>query len=245
MVLANLTELEILQGIFTLIFVSISIILGLVILLKYFSIKRKELFFVGAAWIFLSSGWWGSSFSFLSIILFNYTFEPFLFLFIGNVFIPIAVLCWIYAISRLIYTKSKTKILVLFLAICVPYEIVLVIFLIINPSLVGTMKGRFYSQPELFTMLFQIFALLVTIITGLIFSVRSIKSKDPEIKWKGKFLLIGFISFTIGAFIDAIITLDPVTLVVVRLLLIASSILYFLGFLLPDRIARLLIPKTD
>jgi hypothetical protein len=244
MALTDLTELEILQGIFTLIFVLISIVLGLIILLKYFSIKRKELIFVGAAWIFLSSGWWGSAFSFLSIILLNYMFSPFLYLFVGNVFIPVAVLCWIYAIGRLIYTKSKNKILALFLAICIPYEIIIVVLLIINPSLVGTMKGTFYSQPALFAMIFQIFALLVTIITGFTFSIRSMKSKEPEIKWKGRFLLFGFISFTIGAFIDALITLDPITLVVVRLLLIASSILYFFGFLLPDRIAKLLISKT-
>ena len=242
---ADLNEWEILQGSFTLMFVLISIILGLTILLKYFSIKDKIFIFVGVTWIFLSSGWWGNTFSFLSIILFNYTFEPFLFLFLGNVFIPVALLCWIYAICHLIYKKSKNKILALFLAICVPYEIILIILLIINPSLVGTMRSKFDSKPELLPMIFQIFALLVAIITGFIFSIVSMKSKDPEIKWKGRFLLCGFISFTIGSFMDSFITFDPITLVVVRLILIASSILYYLGFLLPDRIAKLLIPKAD
>ncbi|MHA1488443.1 MAG: hypothetical protein ACTSRI_02170 [Promethearchaeota archaeon] len=241
--LADLNDLEILQGSFTLTFVLISIILGLIILLKFFSLRKKELIFVGLAWIFLSSAWWGSSFSFLFIVLFDYTFEPFLFLFISNVFIPVAVVCWMYTIGHLMYPESKKIIVSIFLTISILYEIVLISLLIIDPALIGTIKGTFYYQPELIPMVFQMFALLVTIVTGILFSSRSLKSSDLEVKWKARFLLFGFILFTIGAGMDAAITLTPLTLVIVRLLLIISSIFYFLGFLLPDRISKLLIAE--
>ncbi len=241
--IAELTQLEILQGSLTLTFVLISIILGLIILLKFFSLRRKELIFVGLAWIFLSSAWWGSSFSFLSIILFDYRFEPFLYLSISNLFIPLAILSWLHAIGKFLYPKSRKKIVSIFAAICIPYEIILIAFLIVDPALVGNIREKFYYQPELFPMVFQIFALMVTIITGILFSSKSLKSDEPEVKWKARFLLMGFILFTIGAFMDAVITLDPITLVIVRLILITSSILYFLGFLLPERIARLLISE--
>ena len=198
---------------------------------------------MGLAWIFLSSAWWGSSFSFLSIILFNYAFEPFLFLFIGNVFIPVAVVCWMYSIGQLMYPESKKIIIAIFLKISILYEIVLISLLIIDPALIGTIRGTFYYQPELIPMVFQMFALLVTITTGILFSSRSLKSSDPEVKWKARFLLFGFILFTIGAGMDAAIILTPLTLIIVRLLLIISSLLYFLGFLLPDKIAKLLIAE--
>ncbi len=51
----QLTELDILHGIFTSLFVLISLIVGLRILFKYFEHKRKELITVGIAWIGI--GW--------------------------------------------------------------------------------------------------------------------------------------------------------------------------------------------
>ncbi|MHA1688734.1 MAG: hypothetical protein ACTSYC_12455 [Promethearchaeota archaeon] len=241
--IGELTELEILQGSFTLTFVIISIFLGLIILLKYFSVKKREFIWVGLAWIFLSSAWWGSSFSFLSIVLFNYRFGEFLFILIANIFIPIAILCWMNALGILMYKDLKKKINVIMAIICIPYEIVIIVMLSIEPSLLGEIKQTFYYQPSLIPMIFQIFALLITISTGILFSIRSMKSIDPIVVWKAKFLLIGFISFTAGAFVDAIITMTPLLLVIVRLILIFSSLMYFLGFLLPDVIAKFLIPE--
>ena len=241
----DLSELEILQGSFTLTFVTISIILGLVIFFKYFSQKKREYIYVGFAWIFLSSGWWGSSFSFLSIVLFDYQFEPFLYILISNVFIPIAIICWMNSIGILMYKEAKNKINAIILVICIPYEILLLIILFINPLLLGEIIQSFYYQPSLLPLIFQIFALLITISTGIIFSTRSMKSKDLLVKWKAKFLLIGFISFTIGAFIDATINMSPLLLVLVRLILIFSALMYFLGFLLPDKIAKFLISEKE
>jgi hypothetical protein len=238
--LADLTDIEILQGTFTLIFCIISIILGLRIFSKYFSLKHKELIYVGLAWALLSSAWWGSSFSFLFIVLFDYKFEPFLYLLIGNIFIPIAIINWMYAIGILMYPESKNKIVAIFIIFGIFYETLLIVFLITNPSLVGVIRGTFYYQPSLIFMILQIVALLITITTGILFSTKSMKSEDLEIKWKSRFLLSGFILFTIGAGIDAVITLTPLLLVIVRLILILAAILYYLGFLLPDRIAKIL-----
>jgi hypothetical protein len=241
--LAELTDIEILQGSFTLVFCIISIILGLRIFSKYFSLKRKELIHVGLAWALLSSAWWGSGFSFLFIVLFNYKFEPILFLLLGNMFIPIAILNWMYAIGILMYQNSKNKIAAIFIIFGIFYEILLIACLLIDPSLVGMVRGTFYYQPSLIFMILQIVALLITIITGILFSTKSMKSPDLEVKWKSRFLLCGFIFFVIGAAIDAIVTLTPLLLVIVRLILIFAAILYYLGFLLPDSISKIIIKK--
>jgi len=68
-------------------------------------------------------------------------------------------------------------------------------------------------------------------------------SEDPSIQWKGRFMLIAMISFAVGAFLDAVLTFTPLELVLVRLLLISSSIEYYLGFFLPNSIANRLIKK--
>jgi hypothetical protein len=236
--LESLTELEILLGSFTLTLTLISFIVGLKILLKYFSYKQKEYITVGLTWIFLSSAWWGSSFSFLFIILFNTPLDAFTFLLLGNAFIPVAICCWMYSFCKLAYPNLKKKLLPIYFTICILYEIFLIIFLLIDPKIIGTLEGNFYSQPNLYAMIFQVFGVLTTIITGVLFSRNSMRSDDPRIRLKGKFLLIAFISFTIGALFDAAIPLTPITLVIVRLILISSAFEYYLGFLLPDRIAN-------
>ncbi|TFG23407.1 MAG: hypothetical protein EU532_13530 [Promethearchaeota archaeon] len=238
MKIQDLNQLELIHGTFTLIFIIISILLGVRILIKYFSAKQKELITVGLAWIFLSSGWWGSGFSFLSILLFQQTLDQFTYLLIGNVFIPIAIICWIYSFTSLAYPKLKKKLLIIYILISIAFEIYLIISLFIDPNSIGIIIGTFYSQPSLIPMLFILFAVLTTIITGILFSRNSIRSENPEVHKKGLILLIAFISFTVGAFMDAVITLTPVTLIIVRLILISSAIEYYFGFLLPKRLAK-------
>lgn len=81
------------------------------------------------------------------------------------------------------------------------------------------------------------------LVTGTIFARKSMSSEDPSIQWKGRFMLIAMISFAVGAFLDAVLTFTPLELVLVRLLLISSSIEYYLGFFLPNSIANRLIKK--
>jgi hypothetical protein len=218
-------------------------LVGIRILLKYFSFQKKEMITVGLTWIFMSSGWWGSSFSFLSILLVQQTLNPVIYVLIGNAFIPIAIICWIYSFTSLAYPQWKKKLLILFLIIYIPYEIYVIYYLMVDPSMIAVIVGTFYAQPSLFIMILQVLAVLVAFITGIIFSRNSLKAEDAKVALKGKILMLAFISFTIGAFMDAVIALTPITLIIVRLILISSAIFYLFGFLLPDKIAELLLKK--
>ena len=92
-------------------------------------------------------------------------------------------------------------------------------------------------------MIFLIFILLSTLITGVIFAVKSMAYDDKRIQWRGRFLLIAFISFVISAVIDAIFPITALTLVLARVLLISSAIEYYLGFHMPEGITKLLIKE--
>ncbi|TFG04234.1 MAG: hypothetical protein EU539_11185 [Promethearchaeota archaeon] len=237
----DLDQLEIIHGTFTLIFIVISILVGIRILLKFLDFKEKEYITVGLSWIFISSAWWGAGFSFLSILLVQQTLNPVVYLLIGNAFIPIAIICWIYSFTKLAYPHLTTKLLLIYLIIYIPYEIYIIYSLIVDPSLIAEIRGTFYAQPRLLVMIFQILGVLTAFVTGVIFSKNSINSEDAKVKLKGKLLLLAFILFTVGAFMDAVITLTPITLIIARLILITSSIFYLFGFLLPDKIAELLL----
>jgi len=88
---------------------------------------------------------------------------------------------------------------------------------------------------------------MILFVTGFKFARRSVKSENKEVRLKGKLLEFAFITFTIAALLEKtarsllIETVFPdptepilvVMLVVVRVLLIASSIAFYGGFLLP------------
>lgn len=237
----DLTLLELLQGIFSIIWVMIAIIVGLRIIYKAFSLKRNELILVGLCWVLVSSAWWGSCISFLLYIMFGFTLNAFTYFLIDFIFIPVALICWIYSFCHILYPKLKKKLLGVYIPICIIWEIVFIYFLCTNIEIIGTVVGKFNTRHNLFSIAFIVFAILTVLVTGSIFSIKSIQSDDPVIKWKGRFLLIAFISFALGAFIDAALPVTAITIVLARLILISSAIGYYLGFFLPESIAKFLI----
>ena len=79
------------------------------------------------------------------------------------------------------------------------------------------------------------------LIPGILIARESLKSEDREIKLKGRFLLIAFISWTIGALMDAALDPNIITLTIARLILISSAIEFYCGFLLPERIKKIFL----
>ena len=92
-------------------------------------------------------------------------------------------------------------------------------------------------------MIFQLFGAAVIIITGVLFSIKTIRSEDPKVSWKGRFFLMAMIFITTGVLLDIGFTKNPIILVIDRIILMLGSILFYLGFLLPDSIAKLFIKE--
>ncbi len=243
--LEDLTQTDVLYGSLSLILVLVSTIVGLRIISKYFTYKEKTLFTVGLAWVFITSAWWVSAFQFILIALFDYKFTPYLYLLIENAFTPFAIIFWMYSFCTLMSLKSKKIIMSIYVGICVLFEVVLLIFLGIDTELVGTgiEEGIFTSQLTDLFIAFQIFAILSIVITGIIFSRKSLRSDKPDIKWKGVFLLIAFLSIAIGAALEALFLLGPLELILVRALLISGSFEFYFGFFLPKHLSKMLIKE--
>ena len=250
MALEDFTELEFLHKFFLLIFVIISIIIGLKTLFKYFGHHRKELITVGLAWTLMTSAWWGITINFILKLLFNSALEANIYLFIESVFIPVGLFLWIYTFCSLAYPELEKILIPIYLVICILMEILLIIFLITNPDLIGIRVSKYEYEHGLFTEGFAIFTILSAVITGVLFSKKSLKSDNAKIRWKGRFLLIAFFSFTIGVILNIIwgstfnfLPVNPITIIVIRCFLILSAIAYYLGFFLPDKLANWLIKE--
>jgi hypothetical protein len=94
--------------------------------------------------------------------------------------------------------------------------------------------GLIDAQYKSFVLIFFIQIAAILAITGILFAWQSLKINQPEVRLKGLFLLIGFVSFIVGSIFDAFLDLNILTLVLYRSLLIFSSFTFYLGFFLPN-----------
>jgi hypothetical protein len=244
---SEFSQFQILQGLFGLIWVVIAILVGVRILLKALKLKRKDLIGFGLTYICLSSAWWSTVIQFFIYGIFSITLPEPLYLFIANVFIPLGFIPWMYAFSQTIIPFRNKQAIIITSILSFLWEILLISLLVSgNVALVGDVQEMnildfSYGAIMRYIMIGGIIAFLLT---GGYFSVKSIKVGDPEIRWKGIFLLLGWISFAIGAGLDAFIKIHTgITLVLTRVILITSSLEYYLGFFLPNRFKEILIKK--
>ena len=237
MALADLTQLEILQGSASLIYAVTGTIIGLIIASKYIVSKKKELLGVGISLGLLTAPWYGGGISFLTMIFFGYILDDSLYFFINYGLLAFALISWMYGISILLFPKWVKKNVIISLVICIPYEIILIILLVINPSMVGNKDGKFSSNAALLPTVFIIFGLFVSLITMAMFIRVCLRAENLKIKWKGRFLLIAVILLVIGSFMDAIFSMTPAILIIVKIILMIRLVFSYLGWLLPEKVA--------
>lgn len=231
-----LETLDIVNGIFGLIFVLISIILGVIIVLKYFKSKEINFLLVGLTWIFLVSGWYGTSVSFL-VALFTggdgLTFEMIILL--NLIPLPLALIFWSIAFTNFLYKERQTLFLAFIFIYITIFYIIFLYLLFTQPILIGEKISPVDTKGNspVVVILLLVF-ILIFLTTGVKFALATMKIDNPETKLKGKLLLIAFPSFCIGGFLDAAMPTTALTLIIFRLILISSAIEFYWGFVLPN-----------
>ena len=85
----------------------------------------------------------------------------------------------------------------------------------------------------LITIVYLLLILGLLLLSGIVFAVELLQTKSPETKLKGKFLLIAFVLFVIGAFLETFLSFPPI-----RLLLALSAIMFYIGFIMPESIKK-------
>ncbi len=231
-----LETLDIVNGTFGTLFVSISVILGIMIILKYFKTKNINFLLVGLTWIFITSGWWGTSISFLIALLTGSEGLSFEMIMLFNFIpLPIALICWSIAFTNFLYQEKQIIFLIIVGIYITIFYVIFLYFIITDPILIGekiTPVDTKGNSPIL--VIFLVVFIIIFFITGMKFALETMKLNDPETKLKGKLLLVAFPSFCIGGFLDAAIPTEALTLIIFRLILISSAIEFYGGFVLPN-----------
>jgi len=238
-----LAPFEVLYGALTFVAVIISVLLGILIISKYFKFKKIDFLLVGLTWIFLVSPYWSDAIQFITITIFGTELNPVLYYFIANAFIAPIHIVWIYAISDFLFANRKKLLVTLFSIEAVAFEAVFLVLFFLDPALIGDQKSWFVVEWAIWIQIYLLVSIALFLITGFLFARRSLKSQAKDVKLKGKFLIVAFLCFTIAAVIDVIGAETPneLTIFLARTFLIISSICFYLGFIMPQFIKGLFI----
>jgi hypothetical protein len=223
----------VINGLFSLLFVIFSVIIGLKIALKYRKYKQRTLILVGIAWITMSKPWWGSSVSFLVYLFNGVGISLFWYILITFSFISIVIIVWLVALNDLTKIKNFKIIFGAFLTYAIIFEVLILYFLFTDISVLGVQVDPVNIDLGLFLIAYLLIDLIIFIISGFHFAFRSLRSEKPDIKLKGKFLVLAFLIYLIGAALETILSFPPF-----RLILIASAIMFYIGFMMPEAIKK-------
>lgn len=237
----ELSLLQFLQGIFSLIFVLVVVILGIKIIYKYFKYKRWHLICVGLTWILGVSGWYGDSIQFILIVFFNTELSDFLYLLITLPLMPISVFLWLIVVTNLLDINKRKLILGLYFILMVIFEIIYFMLLFTDTTYIGIFINPFTVEFSLFVQIFLLIFLVIWLGLGLLFARDVLKTKSKDLKLKGKLLTSAFILYALGACLDTFILISEITVVITRIILTLSAILFYLGYILPDWIKKLFL----
>lgn len=238
-----LTTLDLLNGLLSIIFVSISTIVGLIIASRYFEYKKPIFIYMGLTWILLVCPWWPSSISVL-VALITGNGEGLslgLYLLIGNFMVPVFYVLLIAGMTEL-KSKSKQKIaIIISIIIGIAVEIYLFYYFAVDPSQMGVKRGVVDVEFLGFLRIYLFITIVFIVICGILIAYDSISSENREVKLKGKFLLASILVWAAGTLFDGFVELTVFTLTLIRIILISSSVLFYFAFLLPNWLKKHLI----
>lgn len=236
--------LEMANGIFSIILVSVFTLVGIRIMLIYRRQKSRVYLFVGFTLMGLGSPWYSSSASFI-ISFFNndqgLTNLPVIYFLLAIPILPIITLSWTMGFTEILYKERQKLFRNIFIIIAILLEIWLVIFMIIDPNgilILTTPVNADYSRGILIYILCSLRYLLYT---GILLARSGIKLNEPEPKLKGYFLILAFILYIIGSVFDSIIDFTDLLLLLPRIVLLAAVFCFYCGFNLPKTIKKLFL----
>jgi hypothetical protein len=240
----ELTQIEIWQGTFSSLYVLISIILAIAILVKYFDTRSNELILMSVSIIAICFSWMPDAINFLLILLTGSHLSIAVYFLIGFAFLPILIFCWLILFTNFAFKDQQKIILIIFIVCNIFYEVLFFYFLFNNIEELGVYRTPFQVEFGIFMEIYLVSMVGLVFVTGMIFSYKSLKRDEPDIKLRGKMIFLGFLSFTIGAALDSTLgAVNPILIVFIRIFLILSSILFYLAFILPEWFKKIFLKK--
>jgi len=226
----------ILSGIFSILLVAVFIIVGVKIMSKYSETSDKIYLLTGFGWLGISEPWWPSAVGFLIALSFGVELTLATYLILNNSLLPIFLCAWLIAITEMMNINRRNLLVLVYAAIAACLEAIMLYFIFTDIS----MAGKYNSPVDIdfgpATIIHLIYNLLVFMISGFWLTINTLRLKDSENRLRGKFLLIAFLLFLVGAILEMII-FNPIN----RTIVLLAAIIFYIGFTMPEKIKNKII----
>ena len=245
MMFVALDDFTQLSGLLGLIAVCIAWFYGIIVLYKAIKERQKILYYFFFAVIFTMSPWYPSGLGYLYWLFTREVFDYPFYVLLGTIGVPFAIYAWLQIYLPALHPSKKKGVTLSIIIFSIVFYIYLIFFLFIAPGapvdgLIGIKRNAIDIDYKGFVMVFLAISLLISTITGNEFSIASLKVKDPAIRWKGRFLILSFNLFAIGAIGDGFIPLTHITLIIFRSFMVLASTFYYIGFIMPKWMKKIL-----
>jgi hypothetical protein len=111
------------------------------------------------------------------------------------------------------------------------FEVLIIYYLIFDVNQLAVMLNPVNIDLKMLLSIYLLLNLGIFIITGFLFAYLSLRTENKITKLKGKFLLLAFVLYLFGAFLEIILDL-PLD----RLILVGSGLMFYIGFVMPKAI---------
>ncbi len=231
-----LNLIDLLNGVFSLAAVIFSVFFATIIGAHYFKLKKSEFLYMAGVCVALISPWWPHATSFVYALVTGSEkgISPILYFFLGTVLIPFGVFMWLKVYTKLIQTKKPKLILAIGVVYLTFYEIAVFIMLALNPALLGELVPPISVHYSYGLYAIYMPGVVIALITSFNFCMISMKSDIPDIKLRGKLILLGLIILFTGALMAAFLSMEVVFLIVSRVLIVLSGALLYIGLIMPN-----------
>ena len=222
---------EIFSGISCLVFVLLSIFVGIRICFNYVQSKDFNFILVGVSWIFMCEPWMVISASFLLFIFTGNGLALELYLFFGYFFLPFGLLSWMIAITNFLWKDKQITIIIIISVVEALLMGFFIYFFYADISMIGELSGPVDLKYGLFLLVFVITHMIIIFITGTFFALEPLKSENPELKLKGKVLFLAIYSYLIGAVVSLFSPYSIIILIIGRIIIVSSAIEFYIAFI--------------
>lgn len=248
----QVSQLAHVSGITALISNFAALLLAGIIFIKAYNEKSRILFEFALCVMFTSSPWYPSGFGYLNLLITGSPLPYDIYIIIGNLLLPLAIIFWLDIYLTTVKPRKRKLILSIYVIFSLIFWIYSFYFLYFSPNspveemlgIIDDPTNPFDIDYKGFVLVYLAASIFTSCATGFHFAVKSLKIEEKEIQWKGRFLLIAFLCFGISAIADSVIPMNEISLVIFRIILILANLFFYIGFILPKWIKKIIFREN-
>lgn len=233
-------------GIITLIYIAVTLFVGLKIIAKYIEIKEKIFLYAGISYFGSAIPWMGVALNFISVLFFN-TIPPMeIHFLVHGAIIPFTQWLWIVVNLKLSNVKLKLqkKINVICLIIAIVFDIVYISIIFTDTTILGTLINEIQVDYAPFSEIYLLIMAIIMISIGFSLGFRSLRADKKRVRLKGKLIIYSFILASFAFVLEIFVPVIAI-IILARIIVMFTAILFYGGFVLPKWMENLFLKETE